>query len=202
MNESSDDFVAIIAILVIFGAPIAAWMLTKVYAHQERMAMISRGIVPPPGPGVPPPPPPHGWYQQPPPASGGKAARYPACDDYYYAQNQLRRGIQVGCIGLAIVVGLGVSLGFHGPWILGGLIPMFVGIAQIVNAYLNGARFPNMNYGSYGQQATFGPPPGQSAQQPPPGQSAPQPPPAGAYGWRPGPTPEIERPVPPPDQRR
>ena len=38
-------------------------------------------------------------------------------------------------------------IGFHddefvlGPWLLGGLVPMFVGVAQIVNALINGARF-------------------------------------------------------------
>jgi hypothetical protein len=194
--HDSDDAVAVIAILVIFGAPIGAWILSKVYAHQERMAMINRGIVPPQG-AVPPPP--HGW-QQPPPPMGGKAGRYPGYDDFHYAQTQLRKGVQVAFIGLALVVGLGFGLGFHGPWLLGGLIPLFVGVAQIVNAHLNGARFPNVNYGP----ASFGPPPppGQQAP-PPPGQSA-APPPAGPYsgGWRPGATPEIERPVPPPDQRR
>jgi hypothetical protein len=196
--HDSDDAVAVIAILVIFGLPISAWILSKVYAHQERMAMISRGLAPGPGHGAPPPPP-GGWYQQPPPPPmSGKPGRYPGYEDYYYAQNQLRKGIQVAFIGLALLVGLGTGLGFHGPWILGGLIPLFVGIAQIVNAHLNGARLPNFGQGQgYGQQTTFGPPP--SA--PPPGSGAPQPPPAGPYGWRPGPTPEIERPVPPPDKR-
>ena len=59
---------------------------------------------------------------------------------------QLRRGIQVACIGLALLIGLSF-IGFHdgryvyGPWLLGGLIPMFVDIAQIISAVLSGAQF-------------------------------------------------------------
>ena len=78
---------------------------------------------------------------------------------------------------------------------LGGLIPMFVGIAQIITAILYGARFsPQVPMGTAGQpQPGFyaGPPPGRAA-----------PPPSGPpYGWRPGPTPEIEKPAGPPDLR-
>jgi hypothetical protein len=186
--DDSSDAVAVIAILVIFGGPMALWFISKVQAHKERMAMIQRGMAPPPGPGVPPPPP--GWY----PAPGVMPP-----PDYLYAQRSLRRGIQVACIGLALLIGLGTIGGSHhimGPWLLGGLIPLFVGIAQILNAYLNGARLP-IGPGQYG-----GPPP-QNYNQPSGQQRPSAPPPAGngPYGWRPGPTPEIERPVPPPDKR-
>ena len=164
--------------------------------------MIRRGIHPG-GAGVPPPP---GWHpgrmSPPPPNMAGNVpppgpAYHPDFDNAY-AQRQLRRGIQVACIGLALLIGLG-TIGDHhyGPWLLGGLVPLFVGIGQIVNAYLNGARFPmGARYG--GGQTTFGPPPGV----PPGGPAAPPPAGNGPYGWRPGPTPEIERPVNPPDQRR
>ncbi|HXM08036.1 MAG TPA: hypothetical protein VN936_11245, partial [Candidatus Acidoferrum sp.] len=40
--------VPVIAIFIIFGAPIAAWIVTRVLAHQERMEMLRRGFVPPP----------------------------------------------------------------------------------------------------------------------------------------------------------
>ena len=56
------DFAAAVAVIVIFGAPVAAWIIHRVLAHQERMEMIrkgfipQRGVVPPPGP-IPGPPP-------------------------------------------------------------------------------------------------------------------------------------------------
>ena len=193
--DDSSNAVAVIGILVIFGAPMALWMLSKIHAHQERMAMIQRGMAPPPGPGVPPPPPP-GFY----PGPGMVPPQ-----DYLYAQRQLSRGIQVACIGFALLIGLGSIGGSHhllGPWLLGGLIPFFVGVAQIINAYLNGARLPN-----FGGQPFGGPHQGYSQPQPPgqaqqPQRPGPVPPPGnGPYGWRPGPTPEIERPVPPPEKR-
>jgi hypothetical protein len=193
LAADSDNAVAVIAILVIFGAPMALWMVSKIHAHQERMAMIQRGMAPPPGRGVPPPPP--GYYP-------GAPMTMPS-PDYLYAQRQLHRGIQVACIGLALLIGLGTIGGSHhllGPWLLGGLIPFFVGVAQIINGYLNGARLPNFGgqqqYG--GPQQTYAPPP-QGQQRP--GTGVPPPAGSGPYGWRPGPTPEIERPVPPPDKR-
>jgi hypothetical protein len=109
----------------------------------------------------------------------------------------------VTCIGVALLVGLSF-IGIHGdgsvhlgPWLLGGLIPMFVGIAQVIGAIVGGARFgPVQQLGAgqapYGQQAP--PPPGTPS-------AAPPPPPAGPYAWRPGSTPEIEKPINPPDVR-
>ncbi|MGD0968522.1 MAG: DUF6249 domain-containing protein [Candidatus Aquilonibacter sp.] len=193
------DFFAAIAVMVIFGAPVAAWIVTRVLQHNERMEMIRRGMVPPPG-AMPRNMPPPNWQPgaMPPPNVTGKG--YPAYDDYYYAQRQMRKGITLAFIGFALFIGLGSigplsGIGFAGPWLLGGLIPMFVGIAQIVNAWLNGARIPGLSPGPYSQpHANYGPPPSG-------GMNAPQPPPAGPYAWRPGSTPEIERPVPPPDQR-
>ena len=192
------DFFAAIAVMVIFGAPVAAWIVTRVLQHNERMEMIRRGMVPPPGM-MPRSMPPPTWHPgaMPPPNVTGKS--YRAYDDYYYAQRQMRKGISLVFIGLALFIGLGSigplgHIGFAGPWLLGGLIPMFVGIAQVVNAWLNGAQIPTIPR-SYSQPgSTYAPPPGGGAH-------APQPPPAGPYAWRPGSTPEIERPVPPPDQR-
>jgi len=203
MNHSLDAIVSLLAILVIFGAPMGVWMLSKIHAHTERMEMIRRGMPPPP-PGVPrdltPPPTWHGSV--PPSAPPGKRGYYPPHhEDYYYAQRQLRRGIQVACIGFALLLGLSTigplsGIGPVGPWLLGGLVPLFVGIAQIINAVLNGAQLP---FGGSPQwtQTTFGPPPNQGPNAAPPPPQAPP----GPYAWRPGSTPEIERPVPPPDQR-
>ncbi|MBV8491054.1 MAG: hypothetical protein JO199_11050, partial [Candidatus Eremiobacteraeota bacterium] len=36
--------------LIVVGAPVAAWVVSRVLAHQERMEMIRRGFVPPPDP--------------------------------------------------------------------------------------------------------------------------------------------------------
>lgn len=197
----SDNFVGALAILLIFGAPITAWIVSRVLAHQERIEMIRRGMVPPPGPmpgfgsKMPPPvwAPPPGTV--PPPNAGKRGAYpgYPGYDEYYYAQSQMRKGIRLTLIGFALLIGLGTigplsGMSYFGPWLLGGLIPMFVGIAQIANAAVNGAQVPG--FGAYRGQPHYGPPP-----PPPPGMGAPpQAPPAGPYAWRPGPTPEIERP--------
>jgi hypothetical protein len=203
ISHDTDNLVALVAILVIFGAPMAVWMLSKVHAHTERMEMIRRGMAPPP-PGVPNNLTPPNFGTMPPPnMAPGKRGYYPPqYEDYYYAQKQLRRGIQVACIGFAILLGLStIGHGEFGPWLLGGLIPMFVGVAQIINAVLNGARLPGFGAGStWSQPTNFGPPPnvggGPNTGAPPPPQA-----PSGPYAWRPGSTPEIERPVPPPDQR-
>jgi hypothetical protein len=198
----SDTIVPVVAILLVFGAPAAVWIVHRVFAHQERMAMIHRGIVPP----VPPPDPrafrktmKYGAWPPGPPAAGGYPPYY---DPSFYAQAQLRRGIQVAFIGFALLIGLSF-IGYHGgvyrygPWLLGGLIPMFVGIAQIIGAVLSGARIgvpiaPPPTVGYQAQDARDPAAAGTAAGVPPPGPYA---------GWRPGPTPEIEKPPSPPDYR-
>ncbi|HUZ49091.1 MAG TPA: hypothetical protein VMW12_05030 [Candidatus Dormibacteraeota bacterium] len=204
------DLVPLFGIVFLFGAPVAAWVISRVLAHQERMEMIRRGIVPPPGglggsrygrrfdawaqgmgdvpppgPGVPPP-------GMPPPYGG---------DPSFYAQTQMSKGIRLTLVGLALLIGLSFISHEPGPWILGGLIPMFVGIAQIINALLNGAQVPPMFMRGprpNDPSMHFGPRAQPGATPPPP---PPSPPPAGPAGWRPGPTPEIEKPAQPPDYR-
>jgi|GEM_PF-491680 len=181
------DFAAILAIFCIFGLPIIAYITVKVLAHQERIELIRRGYAPPPGGDwkkaarhmdqmgqqmgpmggaagpVPPPPPPY-------------AGPAPGMFDVYGPQRQLNKGIMVGLIGLAITIGMSFihmddsgplgTPGFHpGPELLFGLIPMFVGIAQIITAVLGGAQF-----GGIGGARTFGPPGG--GPMPGPGASA------------------------------
>jgi len=196
----SSDFVAFTAVLFIFGAPCAVWLVSRVLAHRERMEMLQRGFVPPPNerdmrramkygwtPGVMPDRP-----------AGG----YPYPSDFA-AQHQLRRGVQVACVGFALLIGLGFigyrgdGVFYPGPWLLGGLIPLFVGIAQIIGAVLSGATF-----GPVAARPRFGPGPGAGSTPGPSAAAAPPPPPGPAYGgWRPGPTPEIEKPASPPDYR-
>jgi hypothetical protein len=186
--------------LIVVGGPIAAWIVSRVLAHQERMEMIRHGFVPPPDPHQMRRAARQGWSQgmTPPPY------QYMGYDPNYYAQRQMRRGIQVAFIGLALLVGLSF-IGYRGdgevvpgPWLLGGLVPLFVGIAQIVSAVLSGARFSMQGFSQRpGAGSAFNPePPPQAGTT-----SSNMPPPPGSYGaWRPGPTPEIEKPAPPPDR--
>jgi hypothetical protein len=201
-----EAWIPIIGMICVFGLPIGGWIVTRVLDHRERMAMLQRGIVPPADskmfrkgfrgyaasqqqwggtPGAVPPP------------------QY-AYDDSNSPQCQLRKGITTAMVGFALLIGLSF-IGYHGgegpfqpasihpgPWLLGGLIPMFVGVAQIITALLSGAQFslmrgpvPPINpvpppYGS-GPFPNYGPPPE-------PG--------------RPGPRfEELARPVPPPDRK-
>ena len=209
-----DDLIPLFGIIFLFGAPVAAWIVSRVLAHQERMEMMRRGFMPPPDPRMarryarmgwqqPPGPVPPPFSNVPPPPGAN------FYDPASYAQAQMRKGITVTLVGFALLIGLsfigvrsdGTFTG--GPWLLGGLIPMFVGIAQVINAVLNGARFPGMMAGrsndAFGNQpSSFGPRP---APGPGPGPVPPEPPATPYAGWRPGPTPEIEKPTPPPDVR-
>lgn len=215
----SHDAVGAIAVVLIFGFPVAAWIISRILAHNEYMAMIRMGMPPPPDSRfarramrqgwVPPPPPPPGATTgvTPPQQTSYDPYAYGGYGYLYGPQRQLTKGIQVAMIGLALLIGLSFIGTFSGhmlgPWLLGGLIPMFVGIAQIISAVLAGAQF-GLPSGGQGQNS-FGPAPGQSSNfGPPPAAGAPPPPPSSPgdiYGWRPGPTPEIQKPAPPPDQR-
>ncbi len=155
----------------------------------------------PPGAGYPPPgaayPPPGSGY--PPPGAVPTGWTAPEDDP----QRALYRGIRTAFVGLAIFIGLSFiggtpgSTSFHGgAWLLGGLIPMFVGIAQVIVALLSGAVLP----GVVSENATrYGPPPG-----------APQPPPSAGFGAQGSPWSgqsggsrfeELSKPINPPDLR-
>ncbi|MBV8198602.1 MAG: hypothetical protein JO263_10730 [Candidatus Eremiobacteraeota bacterium] len=191
------DLIPLFAIFFIFGAPVAAWIVSRVLAHQERMEMLRHGIVPPPNARDMRKAMKYGWTPGSPPPN--------APSQYFYgtdfvAQQQLRRGLQVAFIGLALLLGLGF-IGYrgdgqyvYGPWLLGGLIPMFVGIAQIIGAVMSGATF-----GPPQVRQAFGPPPnGAEAEASQASPSASGMPPGPTYGgWRPGPIPEIKKPPSP-----
>jgi hypothetical protein len=186
----SDNVVALVAIVTIFGLPMTAWIVFRAFRFVERLEMIKRGMIPPPeGP--------FGfggrrawreWQGQQPQQGGWNG---PGCavgpeDDPQFA---LYKGIRIASIGVALVIGLSFIGGtpgtpdFHyGPWLLGGLIPMFVGLAQIAIALLAGAQLPRR-----GSPPGFRPPP--------------SPPPGGPATWQqPGRRlDELERPSPPPD---
>ena len=194
------DLIPLAAIFFMFGAPVAAWIISRVLSHQERMEMLRRGIVPPPNAREMRKAMKYGWVPGQPTPGAQNQYYYPAD---IYAQQQLRRGIQVAFIGFALLIGLGF-IGYrsdgqyvYGPWLLGGLIPMFVGIAQIVGAVMSGATFgPQTVRQRFGAADTAGSAPEQGS--PPTGGMSPGP----TYGgWRPGSTPEIEKPASPPDYR-
>lgn len=191
MSNTSDNFVAIIAIMVIFGMPLAYAISHRWWSHQERLEMIKRGITPPPDPRAARRAERAGYdpyaYSRMAAASYGPPEQSPQ-----YADRVLRKGVTVAMVGLALLIGLSfIDTGRPGPWLLGGLIPLFVGLAQIILALMSGAHLGVFTFqGPPVQPHTMAPPP----PPPPPYQE-------GAYGWRPGSTTELEPPVGPPDIR-
>ena len=211
--HDNEAIIAAMGILFTFGAPVVAFIVARAMRHQERMEMIRRGIAPPEfldrrvyrawrKSGSPWPPPgaqqagPQGqapWVQPPPPPAWTSAPE----DD---PQHALFKGIRVALIGVALTIGLGALFGgFSGnPAILGGLIPMFVGIAQIIIALISGAQLPWI-----APQVTFIPPPPHQpgAPPPPPGYGS-QPPPAQPPPWAERPRfEELSKSPAPPDVR-
>jgi hypothetical protein len=187
-----DDVVALFGVLCIFGLPIIGWIIVRWLSHRERMEMIRAGMVPPVGGGR------RGnaeWQ-----AAAPATSRSSSDDPYTVetAQRQLRKGLNLAFIGMALTIGLSF-IGFHdngwrpGPWLLGGLIPLFIGLAQVATAVLFGAAL--------GSARQWGP------QMPPP--IAPGPPPPsgsvptfdGPYTYRPGATQELKPPYSPPERR-
>ncbi len=199
--DSGEVLVPLFAIIFIFGAPCAVWLISRVLAHQERMEMLRRGIVPPPNARDMRRAMKYGWTPSAMPQ--GSSNQYLDYPTDFAAQQQLRKGVQIAFIGLALLIGLGF-IGYrgdgtfvYGPWLLGGLIPLFVGIAQVIGAILSGATF-----GPPSARQRFGPPPGPGTTSTSGSEAGSGMPPGPAYGgWRPGPTPEIEKPASPPDYR-
>lgn len=208
MGQHDDSVIALFAIFCIFGLPVVGWIAIRTFRFLERMEMIKHGMVPPPESGF--------WgfgrrrawrewsaqqRQQQQQVQWGAAGRPhdPLIDDE--PQQALFKGIRLALIGLALFIGLSFVGGTpgtpdfrYGPWLLGGLVPMFVGIAQIIVAVLSGAQLPGVT-----GRGTFVPPP-----PPPPGPGTPPPPPPGSAAWQQPGRPrfeELSKPTPPPDLR-
>jgi len=199
-----DNFVGAIAVVLIFGGPVFAFVAMRLMAHRERMEMLRNGIVPPV----------KGWTQapwgqpgasqpQPQPMPASRPGKPDSWDES--PQRTLRKGVVLAAIGVALTLGLGF-IGFlvepgrytPGPWLLGGLIPLFVGLAQVLIAVISGATLGPPNHGPYGYRMD-------SAGAQTVGQTAAPPPPPtfdGSYTYRPDPsTQELAPPQRPPDRR-
>ena len=186
----SDGAVAVFALMFIFGGPIVAFIAWRTYAHKERMEMIRQGMVPP---GV--------FGGQPTPMPGRQPAGQTVFVPNGTCQATLAKGIRTMFIGFALLIGLSLigcqsDAGWHpGPWLLGGLIPFFVGLSQVVIAMLSGATI--VAPGWQRQGAGIPEPPLYSVPNPPP-PGAPPPPPSGPYTYRPpGDVQELPRQNPP-----
>ena len=202
MQDPAETLVPLAAIFIIFGLPLTYAIVSRVLAHQERLEYIKRGIAPPPDPKWAKRMAKAGWYD---PSTYGMPQGAPQPQAYgpYAGWNNpastLRKGITLAMCGMALLIGLSfISPGHFGPWLLGGLIPLFVGIAQVIIAVLSGASL-----GPAGPQQ-WGPGPQQSQQQPPGQQPFVGPKdvtPGGYAGWRPGSMTGLEKPPSPPDTR-
>jgi hypothetical protein len=201
-------WIPIIGMLCVFGLPVGAFIVFRILAHRERMEMIRHGLVPP-GKGGPR----YASAQR--PYVGGEPLEAPQPD----AGVLLRKGIRLAFTGMALTIGLSF-IGYHsgddvtrvgnvvihdgehfnfGPWLLGGLIPLFIGLSQIAIAFLTD---PSL-FARYRRPASGGP----YGAGPGPGPVYPDPPapgPAnsdGPYTYRPGGRQELRPPTTPPTRR-
>jgi hypothetical protein len=205
LADSESDIIPLAAIFFIFGLPVLGWLSMRYLAHRERMEMIRAGFDPTGAKGF------RAWQAQqaPPP----QYAPPPGPPPQYFMYNEsaqiaLRKAIVIVAVGLALTIGLSF-IGWDdgrlrlGPWLLGGLVPLFVGLAQVFSALAAGATLRPY-------QAQFGrqhpgamPPPPPSASDQPSGQAAGWAErPAGSYTYRPGATPELRPPTPPAERDR
>ena len=186
-----EDLIPLLAIFCIFGMPVLAFIIVRSLQHKERIEMIRHGYVPPTGSAW------KDWTRNagtaPIPPSQPQRVGPIEEDD---PQRTLRKGIVVAFIGFAITLGLsfiGYDNGHFtpGPWLLGGLIPMFIGLAQVLTAIMFGATFP-----AAAQTRRYGPGP-----VPGPGTAAPPPPFDTSYTYRPDPSTQELGSSSPPDRR-
>jgi hypothetical protein len=193
----NDNVVDLAAVFGIFVVPVLGWIAVRYLSHRERIEMIRHGIVPPAGrmrdrdwrgavgmPGIAATPAPRPSFDADVTLEGARIV--------------LRRGIRLTFIGVALTIGLSF-VGYHdgpigptwvpGPWLLGGLVPLFIGLAQVTMAMLSGAT---LGVGQTGPATS--PPPV------PPFDAMPhvEPPVYGSsYTYRPGETQELRTPKPP-----
>ncbi len=190
-------------IFFVFGFPVLAWLIHRLLAYRERqmkylerIEMIRHGI----NPGVDPTAPNGGsnptadewraWAGSP---QGSRPAGQPTISPAAAAsaQQELRKGMMLVAVGLALTIGLSYVTNHPGPWLIAGFIPLFIGLARVALAMTSGAQM------RFGQPPYVPPPPPQ------------QPPPSdpknvtyeGSYTYRPGSAQELRPPRPPPTTR-
>ena len=170
----------------VFGLPIAAFIFFRVLAHRERMEMIRHGIAPPERAVGPIPPGPNPMPAQRSSSWCGPGGRRGLSPDI-----ALQKGIRLAFIGFALLIGLSFIDHHHlGPWLLGGLVPLFIGLSQVVIALLSGASLGSRYYGP----SPNAPPPYEAP-------SSESPTFEGSYTYRPGATQELRPPTTPPKPR-
>jgi hypothetical protein len=178
-----DDAIGALAIFCIFGLPFITWISLRGMQHRERIEMIRHGMAPPAGGAN------RSWAAAPPPS----APNAKSCNED--PQVILRKGMVLVAVGLALTIGLGFIGTFvdphrytFGPWLLGGLIPLFIGLAQVVSAVMSGASLSVPAADPYAGHR------GTTTQVPP---SSPF---EGSYTYRPGAAQELQPPGRPPDR--
>lgn len=192
--------VPIFSLIVLVGLPIGAFVYFRMLAHRERIEMIRAGMFPPAG-------------GNPTRAYARAAKRDATASSNGDPSVLLRKGVTLAFIGIALTIGLSF-VGYHdgdvvreagveihtgahwevGPWLLGGLIPLFIGLAQLTLAILGDPSILDRFRGGGG--------PAPSA--PPPYYGDPPRPDArvdGPYTYRPGATQELRPPTAPPERR-
>ena len=195
-----ETIVPVVAIFFIFGFPVLAWLIHRSLAfrerqlkYAERIEMIKHGINPDAASTTTQAAtPPNEWQQwSGAPQSQAEWRSWSGLPPTPALQKELSGGLILAAIGLAITVGL--SFIGMGPWLIGGLIPLFIGLVRVMMALSSGA------------QMRFGPLPPQAPRPPPPQNFAERPttPPTyeGSYTYRPGSTQELKPPTPPPANR-
>jgi len=166
--------VAILTTFIVFGLPIGAFVLFRVLKHRERMAAIRYGT----------PPPDRGWessFAMSPPVAG------PA-PDALAVRAQFRKGVVLAFIGMALTLGLSSGFQHFGPAVLGGLIPLFIGLAQITLAIFSDPTLLRPFTRAERSGWTGPVPPSGSRPSPPPFDGVP-------YTYRPDQTQELRPPV-------
>lgn len=160
--------ISLSGIFAVFVLPVIVWLIFRMFAHRERMAMIARGI----HPNGPAPSEESRW------ATFGQPMRPGEMLDPVQAQYAMRRSIMLAAVGLAITIGL--SFLGYGPWLILGMIPLFIGVAQLMIATLgNSGMQPRM-----GAPYAAAPPPAPPPPQPPSGPSTAY---ESSYAYRPAP---------------
>lgn len=119
----ADQTIPCVGFLGFFTIIFGTLVLVRWFRHRETMAMVEKGLLPE-------------HYTQPPSAGGGRWL--------------VGWGVGLAALGLALMIGLW-PIGFvtarsyplyFGPWMLAGLIPLFIGLGLLITYYLTRQEEP------------------------------------------------------------